>query len=179
LNDSVAKINDTIKISGNFKIKIHKDNYNYDSLKFEIDSLTMLKILKTERPDTIFEINFARCGLRKIPKELENFKNLQYLTLDINDLSDENFILLEKLPNLKLISLSRCNIAIFPLKILNLRKIEEIDLTHNLITKVPYEIYNKKNLKVINLSYNKLLDSTKVKLDNKGRIKEISLGGTK
>ncbi|MDP3556258.1 MAG: hypothetical protein Q8T03_02725 [Bacteroidota bacterium] len=176
-NSKINK-NDTIIIIGNFTTKIHGENYNFDSFKLELDSLKMLKLLKTERPDTIFEINFTRCGLRKIPKELENFKNLHYLTLDMNDLSDENFILFEKLPNLKLISLSRCNITVFPFKILNLLKIEEIDLTHNLITKIPDEVYTKKNLKVIDLSYNKLLDSTKVKLDNKGRIKKINLDGT-
>lgn len=147
---------DTVQIEGKFKAKIHGENYNYETYKFERDSLKMISLLNENGIDTIREINFSRCGLKLLPEEVSKFKNLEYLTLDLNDLSQEDFRILVKLRKLKYLSVKRCNIEVFPKSLLEISSLEELDISNNEIDFIPNKILFMKNLQTLNIRRNKL-----------------------
>lgn len=146
---------DTVEIKGNFKAKIHGINYDYETYRFERDSLKMVRLMNQEDVDTIKELNFSRCGLKYLPIEISKFNNLEYLTLDLNDLSMENFRLLVKLKKLKYLSIQRCNISTFPNFLLEISSLEELNISSNKIVFIPKEILVKENMQTLDIRGNK------------------------
>jgi len=163
---------DTAKIEGNFKAKIHGISYDYETYRFERDSLKMVDLMNQRGIDTIKEVNFSRCGLRYLPAEISKFNNLEYLTLNLNDLSQEDFHLLGTLKKLKYLSIQRCNITIFPKFLVELSCLEELNISTNKITFIPSKILSMKNIKTLDVHGNKGL---RIEVLNKNNTQKIKI----
>lgn len=133
-------------------------------------------------------LDFAKYGkINSIPKEINTFKNLKYLSFrglpleslpdEIGDLTDLEELNLEftrleilpatigKLKKLKILTLYYSKLTELPDEIGNLTSLEELDLGDNLILKLPSSIGKLRNLKKLVLRRNPLQNIPKEILD--------------
>lgn len=87
-----------------------------------------------------------------LPAELWNRTKMEYLMLD--GFWDESLSGLEKLYNLKFLSLDGFALKKFPAQVLGLKKLAVLDLSMNLISELPNEISQMKSLRELELTNN-------------------------
>lgn len=105
--------------------------------------------------EQITGINLYGCGLIGIPKEIEFFKNLEYLNIKKNKLSRLP-IELFKLKKLASLSLSDNNMSSIPNELARLKSLLSLDMGGNAITYVSSVLGKLKNLQYLSLSHNEI-----------------------
>lgn len=128
--------------------------------------------------ENISTLDWSNCGLKKIPKEVFQLKNLRKLKLSNNNITEipveiADLKLLEvldlsnnkisnvytkfcDLKGLRILILRNNKIEFLPKQIEKLQKLRKLDLSGNKIKSLPNELANLKNLVSINLSNNLL-----------------------
>lgn len=118
------------------------------------------------------------CSIRKLPEELMTLKNLKKLIYRNHFPIDKNLQIIFNIESLQSLDLSSCDIGELPKKI-NLKNIQELilhgneltdvtalcncqtlenlDLSFNNLTDLPFEICTLRQLRTLNLKYNKRL----------------------
>lgn len=99
-------------------------------------------------------LNLCQKNITQIPSEMGQFVHLQWLCLSFNDLIEIKF--LTHLVNLKTLILSHNKITKIPYDIKQLVNLETLALSFNKIKVIPREIGQLINLETLNLSYNKI-----------------------
>lgn len=132
---------------------------------------TLQEALKN--PDAVVKLELRKQKFKIFPKEIYQFKNLQYLDLSKNNiksipdsievlsnlqyLSFSKNVLIEvspnigKLLNLKYLNLNQNDIEVIPVQIGNLEKLEVLDLWSNNFSEYPSSMASLKSLKVLDL----------------------------
>ncbi len=132
---------------------------------------SIAEALKT--PDAVIRLELRKQKLKKFPKEIFLFKNLQYLDLSKNslkelpdsigqltqlqhlDVSKNNLDILNKnigqLSRLKYLNLNNNELYALPPQIGNLEKLEVLDLWSNNLEDFPETLANLKKLKTMDL----------------------------
>ncbi|HSH67017.1 MAG TPA: leucine-rich repeat domain-containing protein [Bacteroidia bacterium] len=140
-----------------------------------LDTLTGFTSLQEalKNPDQVIKLELRKKGLKTFPKEILQFKNLQYLDLSKNKITEipED---IGKLKSLQYFSIARNNLIEFPFQIgeltnlyyLNannndlvgitagigtLTKLKNFDLWSNDLEHFPDELQNMKSLKILDL----------------------------
>ncbi|MFH0733038.1 MAG: COR domain-containing protein [bacterium] len=136
----------------------------------------VLKIINEAKITNAKELNLSKCGLKELPEELFELKNLSKLNLYRNNLTDIGYIkelknlttldlsnnglkdvsYIKELKNLTYLTLSRNSLTDISF-IKGLNNLTILDLSGNYIIDVSY-IRELKNLTTLDLSYNKLTD---------------------
>lgn len=147
--------NDTATVAGKIKLKIRDTNYDFDRLYEEKSQAAFYELLQ-QRPDTITKLWLSDCDFTKIPEALNQFKNLQELSLENNDLSNADFSVLLELKNLKSLSLQNCSLNKIPKQIFQLSRLEVLNLYWNKLTDLPDGLFTLTSLKDLNIGYNNL-----------------------
>lgn len=144
-----------------------------DSL--QLDTLTAYTSLEAalKEPDKVVKLVLRRAHLKAFPNAIFQFKNLQYLDISknkITELPDSIFVLknlqylicsktdLERLPkeigtlsNLKYLNCNQNELELLPPQIGNLQNLEVLDLWSNNLGNLPNSLSNLKSLKVFDL----------------------------
>ena len=94
-------------------------------------SLTNLKEA-LENPDEVFTLNLSRQGLKEIPKEVFQLKNLRVLHVNFNEITE------------------------IPPEISNLKLLVELEINHNKINSISNELFKLGYLTELELGYNNL-----------------------
>jgi Leucine-rich repeat (LRR) protein len=124
-------------------------------------------------PDKVIKLVLRKQHLKSFPKEILNFKNLQYLDISknsiaempdsINKLVNLQYFACSKtglqrlpkqigwLPNLKYLNLNQNDLEKLPMQIGNLEKLEILDLWSNNFDEYPSTLSSLKSLKVLDL----------------------------
>lgn len=168
--------NDTATVLGKIKLKIRDASFNFDQLYEEKSQAEFYELL-SQRPDTISKLNLYGCGFTKIPSELNQFKNLQDLSLENNDLSNADFSVLLELKKLKSLSLQNCRLNKVPTQLFQLRSLEILNLYWNNLTGIPDELYSLTLLRDLNIGYNNL-DSLSPKISNLKYLESLETSAT-
>lgn len=126
---------------------------------FNLRNLCYLRIKNTDLKN--FPVNFKSNCLTTleirmnhfwgIPKEIENFKNLETLDFLGNIFHTEDTLVLSKNSELSHLYLDACGIEYFPIGLRGLPKLEYLTLACNKITVVPDELVDFKHLRRIEL----------------------------
>jgi len=140
-----------------------------------LDTLTAFTNLQEaiKNPDAVIKLVLRRQHLKSFPKEILQFKNLQYLDLSKNDIKEfpdsiGTLINLQyfscfksgverlpkeigKLTNLLYLNLNQNEIEYLPPQIGNLEKLEILDLWSNNLAEYPATLANLKSLRVLDL----------------------------
>ncbi len=140
-----------------------------------LDTLTGFTDLQEalKNPDAVTKLVLRKQHLKSFPKEIYQFKNLQYLDLSknsIKEIPDSIGILtnlqyfscfksgverlskdIGKLTNLLYLNLNQNEIEYLPPQIGNLEKLEILDLWSNNLAEYPSSMANLKSLKVLDL----------------------------
>jgi Leucine-rich repeat (LRR) protein len=110
------------------------------------------ELLKTKK-DTVKVLNLSNLGLKKLPNEIYNFKNMEEL-----DLSKNEFEVLrlntKKLPKLKKILLSENMLSENSIRIKRNKHVQILSLSDNVFEAFPKRIQRNKGLKDIHLANN-------------------------
>ena len=106
-------------------------------------------------PFAVEKLVLHRQNLKKIPRDVFSFTNLQELVLDGNQIS-ELPPEVKNLKNLKILSLQFNELTTLPPEIGQLKKLEELRLHHNDLKELPKEIGQLSNLKFLYIGKNSL-----------------------
>lgn len=108
-----------------------------------------------KNPDKVYKLILRRKKLKSFPKEIFQFKNLQYLDLSKNDIKElpEN---LGELKYLQYFACSKCNLQKIPSGIGQLEYLYYLNLNQNNIDSLPNEIGQLKRLQILDLWDNNL-----------------------
>ena len=120
--------------------------------------------------DRIVGLHFA---CESIPSCLRQFKDLEYLSININSGSLPSWI--GELNSLKILDLSSCNLKVLPDSISLLTNLEELDLSHNHLERLPISIGYLSNLVKLDLNSNKIVEVPKT-IGNLARLEYLDLG---
>lgn len=113
-----------------------------------------LKQIPAILPQNMESFSCNECKLKEFPYQLATYKNLKNIILSNNNIKEWQ---INQFPNLMMVDLSNNKIkAIQGDFAQNLPKLEYLFLQNNSLKYVPLSITNLKNLKVLNLSGNKI-----------------------
>lgn len=148
-----------------FKIKINSYERGKKHLFLSLDvnndiefktSIFGLKTLEREiHNENISYINLNNCNLSHLPQKLENYKNLEKLSLSDNNLSELIFDF-TKLKSLNILILNDNHIENLPETFFTLSNLEELHISFNRLKFLSENIKNFRNLKILNLFNNNL-----------------------
>lgn len=168
--------NDTATVAGKVKLKIRDTHFDFDRLYEEKSQAEFYELLQ-QRPDTISKLNLYGSGFTKIPVELNQFVNLQELSLENNDLSNADFSVLLQLKKLNSLSLQNCRLNKVPVQLYQLKGMEILNLYWNNLTDIPDELYSLTQLKELNIGYNNL-NSLSPKISNLKHLEILETSAT-
>jgi Leucine-rich repeat (LRR) protein len=159
--------------AGYFSGNVYAQGQLLDSLT--LDTLTAYTSLEAalKDPDKVIRLELRRKHLKAFPKEIFQFKNLQYLDLSKNDieeipaeiaqLTDLQYFSISKnelttlppqigeLKHLFYLNVNQNNLSSLPPQIGQLESLKNMDLWSNNIDKFPDEIRNLKELRILDL----------------------------
>jgi Leucine-rich repeat (LRR) protein len=154
-------------------VKLSSQNELLDSLT--LDTLTGFTSIAgaMKDPSKVIKLELRRKHLKEFPKEISQFKNLQYLDLSKNsiveippfiaELKDLQILILSKneieslpkeigeLKELQYLNLNQNDLSGLPPQIGSLGKLKNLDLWSNNIDKYPSEMKNLKSLLVLDV----------------------------
>jgi Leucine-rich repeat (LRR) protein len=144
------------------------DSLSLDTTHMYVDLASALK-----NPDDVIRLSLRKMKLKEMPKEILQFKNLQYLDLSKNNIKElppeigtltnlQYFSIsrnklemfpqeIGKLINLRWLIMNQNEMAVLPPQIGNLTRLEYLDLWSNNLDEFPDELRNLKNLKTLDL----------------------------
>ena len=135
--------------------KVSSQNELLDSLT--LDTLTgftsITEALKD--PDKVIKLELRRKHLKQFPKEIFQFKNLQYLDLSKNSI-EEIPSEIGQLQNLQILLLSKNEIESLPKEIGELKALQYLNLNQNDLSSLPPQIGSLSNLKNLDLWSNNI-----------------------
>ncbi|AFY40133.1 small GTP-binding protein [[Leptolyngbya] sp. PCC 7376] len=146
----------------------------------------ILQLIKRAAAEGWKTLDLSTYGLRKIPEEITELKNLQQLNLWGNKIRNIPWKI-TNLNNLQRLNLRHNKIRNFPEEITNLKNLQQLDLSDNQTLEIPETITKLRNLKKLNISNNQIryLSHTIAELKNlqqldlsNNKIKEIPKGIT-
>lgn len=108
-----------------------------------------LEELKNASIDSVYAIDLKKLDLYELPKEIFQFKHLQYLNLSKNKLQNTNG--LEHFPQLRYLNLERNKLQYFPVSICQLTQLETLIVNRNDFESIPSCIQYCQQLKTIDL----------------------------
>jgi len=101
-----------------------------DSVKFY-----SLEEVKNADPDSVFAISLKKSKLTKLPEELFRFKNLKYLDLEKNEISD--VLPIGEFKQLIYLNLGKNKLQNFPVSVCQLLFLEDLVVNRNEFSYVP------------------------------------------
>lgn len=104
-------------------------------------------------PNDIYAFVAVRSKINLFPAELYGKKNLKYVILKENRLSN---IFLRDLPSLEYLDLSNNNLSTIQLDVVTVPNLKYLNLSGNRLRSIPKEILTLKNLELIDLSNNNI-----------------------
>jgi hypothetical protein len=173
--DGLKKLK-TLKISNCNKIKINKNNLNFNNLEnftikntnyldFNFDALNANKVRK---------IVLSNCSLAVVPKKLYSL-----IKLEILDLSKNQIVKIESgiksLQSLKYLDISANKILLIPIEVGSLAKIKKININENALTSLPSTMGNLKNLEYLDCNTN-FIESLPNTFSQLTTLKHLDLG---
>lgn len=117
------------------------------------DFLTKFQLENTSIEDAT-ELRLAGCELNEIPSWIKNFKSLEILNLEENDISEIPNTLSFDLPQLKELTLSDNKIKKLPESIGNFKNLIQLELKKNSLIEIPSSIGNLTQLEILDLRSN-------------------------
>lgn len=136
-------------------------HYGQQSLEL-LDSLTLLHTRSftdldsaLQHPDAVYKLVLKKKRYKSFPKEILQFKNLQYLDISKNNIKE----IPNEIANLSLLqyfACSKCNLSKFPKGITQLPHLYYLNLNQNNIDSIPDEIERLSNLQILDLWDNNL-----------------------
>ena len=135
--------------------KLLSQNQLLDSLT--LDTLTAYTSIAEamKAPDNVIKLELRRKKLKEFPKEIFQFKNLQYLDLSKNSI-DEIPPAIAELKDLQILILSKNELESVPKEIGELKALQYLNLNQNELTSLPPEIGNLTSLKNMDLWSNNI-----------------------
>jgi Leucine-rich repeat (LRR) protein len=134
-------------------------NINYKSYYLNIE------LYNEMNPDSIYEIELYLRKYELVDEKLYKFRNLKAIEIrfQVNDISDSQldsiFNQLDNFPNIEKLTLGiYLNLCTIPDNIKKLSKLKELDLSRNNFKYLPNSISELHDLKKINFSYNHEID---------------------
>jgi Leucine-rich repeat (LRR) protein len=102
--------------------------------------------------------NLSNNHIQNVPAEISNLKNLKTLDLSINLLHGIGFLPneIKLLTRLNILYLRSNYLSRIPIEICYVESLEILDLSNNNINDISIDIYNLKNLKYLDITYNLL-----------------------
>tara|TARA_B100000674_G_scaffold319113_1_gene265723 strand:+ start:7281 stop:10001 length:2721 start_codon:yes stop_codon:yes gene_type:complete len=157
-------------------------NFEKDSETIEcIEKLDLSGQVEPEIPEAISELecleelNLSGTNLIKLPNRLSRCKNLKKINLSYNPDMDVNQVcdLLRSL-QIKSLSLEGCQLAFIPFQIAEIRSLNNLNVSNNLIGDLPDNFGKLVNLVHLDLAMN-YIDSVNFKLNTLPKLKTIDL----
>ena len=108
-----------------------------------------LSELATATVDSVFAIDLKKMNLTELPDDIFKFKNIMYLDLSKNKLTQTNG--LEHFKQLRYLNLEKNKFEYFPFPICQLTELETLILNRNNISVIPVCIEYCQNLKYLDL----------------------------
>ncbi|MBA4239405.1 MAG: hypothetical protein C0448_01675 [Sphingobacteriaceae bacterium] len=182
---SFFKIVFIISLSFSFKISEAQllDSLALDTMQGFVSIQEAMK-----NPDAVIKLVLRKQHLKSFPKEILQFKNLQYLDISKNsiaELPDSIYLLsnlqyfacsktglkrlpkeIGKLSNLVYLNFNQNDLEILPPQIGNLEKLEILDLWSNNLDEYPSSLSGLKSLKVLDLRNILISDETQANIIN-------------
>jgi len=152
------------------------DIYGQEPIKSFPDSLRVFIDLQLalQNPDNVYRLKLKREHLKNIPAEVfSSFKNLQYLDLSKNSLT-ELPPEIGNLKNLKHLNLSKNKLSTLPPEIGKLESLKELVVNQNNIASLPDEIGDLKKLEFFDLWSNEITQFPPT-ISNLKKLKELDL----
>lgn len=117
----------------------------------EVSSYKIYKSLEQamQYPDSVFSLDLSRKGIKTIPAEVYQLKNLVEFNVSRNKLK-EIPVEIGQLRNLKIFKASNNKIVSIPAEIGNLTQLQVLELNRNLIVSLPLKWENFRCLKKLN-----------------------------
>jgi Leucine-rich repeat (LRR) protein len=117
-----------------------------------LDTLTAITSISDamKDPDKVIKLELRKKRLKTFPKEIFQFKNLQYLDLSKNNIVEIPASISE-LKNLQVLILSKNEIETLPKEIGSLKMLQIFNVNQNDLTSLPPEIGDLTNLKNMDL----------------------------
>lgn len=108
-------------------------------------------------PDKVIRLELRKKKLKSFPKEIFQFKNLQWLDLGKNNLTElpDSIYLLE---NLQFLNVSRNKISALPKEIGKMKNLIYLNANNNELVGLPPQIGNLEKLRTLDLWSNELAD---------------------
>ncbi|WP_179004487.1 leucine-rich repeat domain-containing protein [Winogradskyella forsetii] len=136
-------------------------NYFRSELLEELAHLEKTEDLSSllDNNEEVYALNLRYSDLTELPKEIFQLVNLQSIDLSGNRFRDKEKLFedLSKLPNLKVLSLGRCNLRSLPDNITLLQNLEVLVIYVNGLREINENIGKLKRLKLLDLSNNSYL----------------------
>jgi Leucine-rich repeat (LRR) protein len=131
-------------------LKITAQTELLDSLT--LDTLTSFTSISEamKDPDKVIKLELRKKKLKGFPKEIFQFKNLQYLDLSKNSITEIPAEIAE-LKNLQILILSKNELETLPKEIGELKMLQYLNVNQNEITSLPPQIGSLVNLKNLDL----------------------------
>jgi Leucine-rich repeat (LRR) protein len=135
--------------------KLLSQNQLLDSLT--LDTLTGFTSIAEamKNPDKVIKLELRRKKLKEFPKEIFQFKNLQYLDLSKNSIVEIPPAISE-LKDLQILILSKNEIESLPKEIGDLKALQYLNLNQNELSSLPPQIGGLTNLKNLDLWSNNI-----------------------
>jgi Leucine-rich repeat (LRR) protein len=157
-----------------------------DSLSLDTAKMYTTLAAALKNPDQVIRLSLRKQKLKVMPKEILQFKNLQYLDLsknsikelppEIGDLKNLQYFSISKndlegfapeigkLTNLRWLIMNQNEMSLLPPQIGDLTKLEYLDLWSNNLDHFPDELKNLKKLKTMDLRVILIMDSEQNRL---------------
>jgi Leucine-rich repeat (LRR) protein len=146
---SINQTNNRIGAIDTNTTEIDLSNKNLDYFPTKVLTNKNIKIL-----------DLSHNNIQSIPAQISKLINLEDLTIDNNSLTGSLPAQINRLSELNTLRASHNNLTAIPAEVGQLKKLTILDLSNNNIDTIPNEIFNlKNNLKILNISGNRLSDT--------------------
>lgn len=151
----------------------YQNPINQLPLRKKLDTLLKVK-------DKVAHLNLSKLELKELPKEVLEFKNLISLNISWNNFKDKIKLFedLSKLPNLKILSVGKCNLISLPDNIAQLNNIEVLIIYANGLRQINENVGKLKKLKLLDVSNNSLLKDLPKSISELRCLKRLDVAGS-